>query len=66
MGGRKRKSRKDCDIAKRKLSEGLINDGSCPREVVNGFEADERMSTDCGCARRRLMMSHVRVRGDVQ
>jgi hypothetical protein len=32
MGGRKRKSRKDCCIAKCKLSEGLIDGESCPRE----------------------------------
>ena len=32
-------------------AEGLIDGEACPREVVNGFGADERMSTDFGCAR---------------
>ena len=34
---------------KRTVSEGRLDDESCPREVVNGLlrETDKRMQTDC-------------------
>ena len=44
------------------MCEGLISGEACPRAGVNRLEADERMGTDYGCARGRLMVRHVRVR----
>jgi hypothetical protein len=40
----------------------LIDDEPCPREVVNGLCHGLTDGNGFGCARGRLMMSHVRVR----